>query len=101
VKLENISATVTFGDRACRIMPRDYLLRNAKTGEPALCRCTGTGKYMSRRKIKEFNGNTYPNNKWGSERIVFQNEEKEYSVITEAAARESYPDAFPETEGSE
>jgi hypothetical protein len=54
VKLENISATVTFEDRECRIMPRDYLLRNAKTCEPALCRCTGTGKYMSRRKIKEF-----------------------------------------------
>ena len=99
VELDMVSAKVTFAGRNHRIMPNDYLLRKSETGE-SLCRCTGIGDFMSRRRVKDFNRGAHPNNMWThGDRVVFGSDENEYTVITDAAARRLFPQAFTETKG--
>ena len=88
-----VKATVTISGRDRQIMPGDYLeLRNSGTKaneKPVLCKCTGVGEYMHRRKIQEWTDGT-----WGKEHVVFHDQEKEYRVVREDVARTLEPEAF-------
>jgi hypothetical protein len=85
---ENVNATVALVGRAHRIEIGDWLeLKDEEHTTPALCKCTGVGEYMERRKYKEWLGGN-----WGKEYVIVN--EHAYTVITEESSRQLAPAAF-------
>jgi len=83
-----VSAGIEIVGRDKRIMIGDWLLCK-KTS--TLSRCTAIGECEKRRWVQEWQGL-----EWGREHVVCHGDELDYSVITEAKARELAPGAFPD-----
>lgn len=83
-----VDATVAIVGRGHRIEVGDWVeMQNEKHDAPVLCKCTGIGEYMQRRKYQGWDGKG-----WNKEHVIVN--EFDFRVITEAAARELAPAAF-------
>jgi hypothetical protein len=84
-----------FAGRAYRIEVGDWLEKQNRNagGRKTLAKCTASAysKQQMRPKVRDWDGSK---GKWGREHMVYDNH-GDYTVVTEARARELAPEAFP------
>jgi hypothetical protein len=89
IEIKQVSARIEFAGRSHRIMPGDWLEKQAKDAPPALSKCVGVADFMARRRVQEWGGEG-----WTKEHVVFSAAESDYRVISEEIARMITPEAF-------
>jgi hypothetical protein len=90
ITIKEVTARIEFAGRDERIMQNDWLEKREMDAAPTLCKCVGVAEFMKRRKVQE-----WTDGKWQKEHVVYSGDERDYRVVTEAAARTLAPAAFP------